>query len=66
LLFDEFLLPREAVAWCINRIISGRDGVDILCKSEIVKSMVESFLKFTDNPDLVNVKFIVSLLESFV
>ena len=36
MLFDQYLASREAVGWCLNRIISGRDGVDLVCESKIV------------------------------
>lgn len=65
MLFDENLQAKIATGWCINRFISGRDGVQILCDSGLVKKMVESFIKYTDNPSLEDVKFIILILESF-
>lgn len=37
LLFDD---AREQCGWALCRIITGRDGVDILCKSNLTKKMI--------------------------
>ena len=41
LLFDD---ARDDCGWALCRIISGRDGVDILCRSNLTKVMIEAFM----------------------
>ncbi len=43
---------REACAWAIYRITTARDGVDILCKSNLTKKMIDSFMKYTTKPSI--------------
>lgn len=50
MLFDESLKARESCAWCLGRILTGRDGVDIVCKSKITEEMIKTFLKHTEKP----------------
>lgn len=38
---------RNAVSWAICRIVLSRMGADILCREDISRSIVESFLKYT-------------------
>ncbi|CAD8171232.1 unnamed protein product [Paramecium pentaurelia] len=57
LLFDD---AREQCGWALCRIITGRDGVDILCKSNLTKKMIQSFMQSKEYP-----KFTVYLLEAF-
>ena len=47
MLFDENVLAREACGWAICRLISGRDGVDILCPN-MGKALIESFLIYSN------------------
>ena len=48
MLFDSNILARQACGWCVCRAVSGRDGVDVLCRSQLVKVLIQSFLKFSD------------------
>ncbi|KAL4510611.1 hypothetical protein ABPG72_004765 [Tetrahymena utriculariae] len=66
LLFDENLKAREANAWALCRFLTGRDGVDRLAESKIIQHMVESFLKYTEQPKIEEAKFIIMLLEGFL
>lgn len=56
-MFDD---SREQCGWALCRIISARDGVDLLCKSNLTKVMIESFMNSKNYP-----KFTVYLLEAF-
>jgi hypothetical protein len=47
LLFDEELEVRNAVSWAICRIVLSRSGAEVLCREEITRSIVESFLKYS-------------------
>lgn len=40
MLFDSNLETRSACAWAICRIITGRDGVDKLVESSLVRYMI--------------------------
>ncbi|EGR27544.1 hypothetical protein IMG5_194070 [Ichthyophthirius multifiliis] len=66
MLFDQNLQAREACAWALCRFITGRDGVDQLCKAKIIEHMVNSFLQYTENPNIKEAKFIVCILEAFL
>ncbi|KAM3136015.1 hypothetical protein pb186bvf_011820 [Paramecium bursaria] len=57
LLFDD---ARDDCGWALCRIISGRDGVDILCRSNLTKVMIEAFMQSDGH-----FKFQVYLLEAF-
>ena len=45
--------------------MSARDGVDFLCQSQLVRVIIQSFLKYSDALEESNIKFIIYLLESF-
>jgi len=44
------LIISEACGWALCRMVTGRDGVDILCQSNLIKNMIDSFMTFTTNP----------------
>ena len=66
MLFDEYLSARECVTWTLCRILTGRDGVDIISKNGITEEMINSFMKYTESPCLEEAKYIIRLLEAFV
>ena len=47
------------------RFAASREGVEILSKQGIVLTMIEAFLKFTENTDINDARFLVSLIKSF-
>lgn len=57
---------RLACAWCLNRVSSGRDGVDILFQSGLIKTMISSFLQYSEILMEENGHFLISLMESFI
>lgn len=73
MLFDESLHAREACGWALCRIVTGRDGVDTLCISNLTRVMIESFMKYTERPKVYHfchqksdvAKFVIYLLEVF-
>lgn len=64
-MFEENLLMRMACAWCLCRISSGNDGIDKLVESSVVRRMVQSFIKFTDEKNEKEASYIIIMLESF-
>ena len=49
ILFDEEREVRESLGWCICRLTLSREGVDLLCEKGIVKRIIESFLRYSQN-----------------
>jgi hypothetical protein len=56
---------REACAWALYRITTARDGVEILCQSNLIKTMINSFMQYTTKPAEEFAKFDIYLLEAF-
>lgn len=65
MLFDESLPAREACGWALCRIVTGRDGVDLLCNSSLTEVIIKSFMKYTENPNNDVARFDIYLLEVF-
>jgi hypothetical protein len=58
-------LISEACGWAICRIVTGRDGVDILAESKLIEQMIKSFMQYTVKPTPEVAKFDIYLLEAF-
>eukprot|EP01017_Pseudomicrothorax_dubius_P022976 TRINITY_DN24717_c0_g1_i2.p1 TRINITY_DN24717_c0_g1~~TRINITY_DN24717_c0_g1_i2.p1 ORF type:complete len:497 (+),score=80.92 TRINITY_DN24717_c0_g1_i2:36-1526(+) len=68
MLFEESRETREACAWCLNRVASGRDGVQLMITHGIVRVMINAYHRFSklDAPNFVaETKFVILLLEAF-
>lgn len=63
LIIEDDLKCREVYGWMLCRMCSGRDGVEILIKLEIVKDIIRSFLKHSETKKKSEVMFLVYLLE---
>lgn len=63
---DENLKAKEACCWCLCRILTGRDGVDILVNSKLVAHMIDSFMDETKNGEPEKAPYIIMLLEGFI
>lgn len=50
LLFDSNTKIRESCGFCICRIVSAREGVDILVNQGVVSAMIKVFLEITSKP----------------
>lgn len=35
--------------WCLNRLCSARDGIELACQNDVVTKINESFLKYSHN-----------------
>ncbi|KRX00211.1 Armadillo-type fold [Pseudocohnilembus persalinus] len=66
MILDDNLQAREACQWAICRIVSGRDGVEQIVKSELVKDMISSFLKHAQENQVEEARYLIMLLESFL
>ena len=65
LLFHDLVLNREACGWCLVRIASARDGVEFIATKELTRTMIESFLKYSETIKIEDARFLIYLLEAF-
>lgn len=47
-------------------MLTGRDGVDLLAKSSLIRSMINSFMFYSEKPKIEEAKFLIYLLEGFL
>lgn len=63
LLIEESIDIREAAAFCLTRICTGRDGVDLLCQNKSFQSIIEAFLLYA-NLEEESGKYLMYLLSA--
>jgi len=53
----DFLDVREVSGWMLCRLTSGRDGVDIIIKHDLIKYIIKAFQKYSENFEIKEAKF---------
>lgn len=63
LLIEESIEIREAAGWCLLRLCTGRDGVDLLCQHKSFPSIIQAFLVYS-NFDELSGRYLIYLLSA--
>ena len=52
---------REVAGWMLCRLASGRDGVDLIIKHELIQYIIKAFKKYSDGFKTEEAQFLIYL-----